>query len=262
MQPICLITGASSGIGTAIAHSFASQGHLIVLVARRELQLIGIADAIAKAGYVRPEGVAADLRTKDGIEHLAQSLQERGLEPAYVVNNAGFGLFGKAATLDRERQLEMIDLNVRALTDLSLRFVGSVKRHRGGILNVASVAGFVPGPGMAIYHASKAYVVSFTEALHQELAAHGVRVCALCPGPVPTEFFRSAGLPRNYFPRFLACSAERVAKEGYDGLMKGDRIVVPGVFNRIATLLPRLLPRSLCLKFMGQRWRRAQHQGH
>ena len=119
-----------------------------------------------------------------------------------MVNNAGFGLLGEAAELDRAQQLAMIDLNIRALTDLSLRWLESITRHRGGILNVASIAGFLPGPGMAVYHASKAYVVSFSEALHEELKADGVRVCALCPGPVATEFFDRAGLPHDYFPGY------------------------------------------------------------
>ena len=129
----------------------------------------------------------------------------RGNWPKYWLSKASsricrsttrvFGLLGEAATLDRERQLAMIDLNVRAVTDLSLRFVASVKRYRGGILNVASIAAFIPGPGMAVYHATKSYVLSFTEALHYELAGEGVQVCALCPGPVPTEFFNRAGIP-------------------------------------------------------------------
>ena len=145
----------------------------------------------------------------------------------------------------------MIDLNIRALTDLSLRWLASIKRHRGGILNVASIAGFLPGPGMAVYHASKAYVVSFTEALHEELKADGVRVCALCPGPVETEFFDRAGMPHDYFPAYLNRSAERVAREGYEGFMGGHRVVVPGKPNRIMTLLPRLLPRGLVLAMTG-----------
>ena len=141
----------------------------------------------------------------------------------------------------------MIDLNVRALTELSLRFAASLIRHRGGILNVASVAGFLPGPGMAVYHATKAYVLSFSEALHRELAPRGVRVTALCPGPVETEFMARAGIPEGYFPRFLARSADRVARDGYDGLMRGRRVVVPGSANKAAALMPRLLPRGVVL---------------
>jgi len=142
------------------------------------------------------------------------------------------------------------------VTDLSLRFIASVKRHKGGILNVASITAFVPGPGMAVYHATKSYVLSFTEALHYELAADGVRVCALCPGPVPTEFFSLAGIPLDYIPRFLVRSASRVAQDGYEGLTGKQSVVVPGKPNRIFTLLPKLLPRAWVLAFMQRRWNR------
>ena len=149
-------------------------------------------------------------------DDLGEALLRRGLEPEIVVNNAGFGLLGDAAALDRAEQLAMIDLNVRALTDLSLAFVDTLARRRGGILNVASVAGFLPGPGMAVYYASKAYVLSFSEALHHELAPRGVRVTALCPGPVPTEFQARAGIELR--APLLTCSPEQVARAGYRGL--------------------------------------------
>ena len=160
-----------------------------MLTARREAQLQALADEIAAAGHARPHVIAADLGVAGRPGAAGGGPRAAGLEPAIVVNNAGFGLLGEAADLDRARQLAMIDLNIRALTDLSLRWLDSITRHRGGILNVASIAGFLPGPGMAVYHATKAYVLSFTEALHQELKSDGVRVCALCPGPVETEFF-------------------------------------------------------------------------
>lgn len=246
-KPVTLITGASAGIGTALAHVFAAHGHALVLVARREAQLKAVADAIAVGGHPRPEVIALDIGTREGPARLAAELAGRGLEPDIVVNNAGFGLQGSAADLDRDEQLKMIDLNVRALTDLSLRFLDSLKRHRGGLLNVASIAGFFPGPQMAVYHATKAYVVSFSEALHAELKPHGVRVSALCPGPVHTEFFGRAGMPEDYFPAILTRSAARVAREGYDGLKRGKRIVVPGSPNKAMTFLPRLLPRGLML---------------
>lgn len=261
MQPICLITGASAGIGAALARVFARHGHTLALTARREAELAALADRIAAGGQDRPHVIAADLAAADGPQRLAEALAARGLEPAIVVNNAGAGLLGEAATLPLDRQLRLIDLNIRALTDLSLRFVDSVTRHRGGILNVASIAGFSPGPGMAVYHATKAYVVSLTEALHQELGADGVRVCALCPGPVPTEFFHRAGVPRDYFPAFMARSAERVAREGYDGFMGGHRVVVPGAPNRIFTLLPRLLPRRATLAIVARRWHNLRRRG-
>jgi short-subunit dehydrogenase len=260
MQPVCLITGASAGIGTALAREFAKAGHALVLTARREAQLAALADEITAKGLTRPLVITADLATPTGPARLAEALAERGLEPAIVVNNAGFGLLGEAAELDRAHQLAMIDLNVRALTDLTLRWLDSIRRHRGGILNVASVAGFLPGHGMAVYHATKAYVISFTEALHAEFKAEGLRVCALCPGPVETDFFSRAGMPQNYFPDYMTRSAERVAREGYEGFMAGHRVVVPGKPNRIMSLLPRLLPRALMLAMTQRRWTRANRR--
>jgi hypothetical protein len=215
-----LITGASAGIGAALAHKFAANGHEVVLVARREQILTGLADAIAAAGAPRPTVLRADVSRIDAARRIGEALAAAGLEPEIVVNNAGFGLVGAAASLDRGEQLAMIDLNVRALTDLSLAWCDVLERRKGGILNVASVAAFLPGPGMAVYYATKAYVLSFTEALHQELAPKGVRVTALCPGPVPTEFQARAGVKAMKFPRTLTRSAERVADDGYRGLQK------------------------------------------
>jgi short-subunit dehydrogenase len=262
MQPICLITGASAGIGAALARVFALHGHALVLTARREAPMQALADAIADAGQKRPQVIVADLGAADGPARLAEALERQGFEPEFVVNNAGYGLLGEAAELDRTQQRAMIELNCRTLTDLSLRWLPSIKRHRGGILNVASIAAFLPGPGMAVYHASKAYVLSFSEALHQELNDDGVRVCTLCPGPVPTEFNARAGIPAGFFPGYLSRSAEQVAQEGYTAFMGGHRVVAPGVANRIFTLLPRLLPRSLILAATGWRWSQAhRHKG-
>jgi short-subunit dehydrogenase len=170
--------------------------------------------------------------------------------PRFLVNNAGFGLIGPAAELDRAEQLAMVDLNIRTLTDLSLAFMASLKAQRGGLLNVASVAGFLSGPGMAVYYATKAYVVSFTEALHAEMRPHGVRVTVLCPGPVPTEFQERAGIARR--PSGMDRSAAEVARAGYDGLMRGRRMVVPGWQNRFITRVPRLLPRGAMLELVGR----------
>lgn len=261
MLPVCLITGASSGIGAALAREFASHGHALVLSARRDTELNRLADEIGASGHARPHVIAADYSHEQGIAKLADTLQAAGLEPSFIVNSAGFGLLGAAADLDRAEQLAMIDLNARALTDLSLRWIDSIKRHRGGILNVASITGFMPGPGMAVYHATKAYVVSFTEALHEELKADGVRMCALCPGPVKTDFMDRAGVPNEYIPRSLTRSADRVAREGYSALMGGHRVVAPGRSNRVATLLPRLLPRWLILAVMSWRWRQVSRRG-
>lgn len=258
MQPVCLVTGATAGLGAALARVFAQEGHVLVLTARRQAKLDALADEIAAGGRVRPHVIVADLGAADGVAQLADGMRALGVEPSLLVNNAGFGLFGEAAKLDHDQELALIDLNARALTDLTLRMIDSVRRHRGGILNVASIAAFAPGPGMAVYHASKAYVLSLTESLHQELKEHGVKVCALCPGPVDTEFNARGGIPDEFFPAMLKCPAERVAREGYDGFMGGHRVVVPGKPNRIFTLLPRLLPRGLMLLGMEWRWSRGR----
>jgi uncharacterized protein len=252
MKPVVLITGASSGIGAALAKVFATHGHELALVARRGDRLDALADEIAATGRPRPTVFTVDLERRDGASAIAAELSSRGLEPAIVVNNAGFGLRGEAATLSRDEQLAMIDLNVRALTELSLMFVDSVARHRGGILNIASLAAFLPGPGMAVYYASKAYVLSFSEALHRELSGRGVRVTALCPGPVPTEFQTRAGLSLPAAARMLELSAERVAQIGYDAFMAGQRVVVAGIGNRVAVSFMRLVPHALLLRLVDQ----------
>ncbi|HLN10845.1 MAG TPA: SDR family oxidoreductase [Xanthobacteraceae bacterium] len=258
-KPVTLITGASSGIGVELAKVFATNDGDVALVARREAQLNEVADAIAASGRARPHVVAIDLARADSPARISHELLTRGLEPAVIVNNAGFGLLGDAAEIDRGEQLAMIDLNVRTLTDLSLRWIDSVTRHGGGILNVASVAGFLPGPGMAVYYATKAYVLSFTTALHRELQPRGVRVTALCPGPVSTGFQARAGIRSGRSTGLLGCSAERVAREGYEGLIRGKAVVVPGLANKVVTFLPRILPRALVLTMVhnNQRGRNA-----
>ena len=250
MEPVTLITGASAGIGTALAHTFAAHGHTLVLVARRENRLAELADAIAAKGHRKPFFLPVDLERADAVERIGDVMVMLGVEPEIVVNNAGFGLLGAAATLDHVEQLAMIDLNVRALTELSLAFVDSLERRRGGILNVASVAGFIPGPRMAVYHATKAYVLSFSEALHHELAPKGVRVTALCPGPVPTEFQARAGIVGDLFSPLLKRSAQRVARDGYRALKEGRRVVVPGSANHLVTVLAPLTPRSMLFRAM------------
>jgi uncharacterized protein len=255
---VVVVTGASAGIGAALARVFAEHGHDLVLIARRESKLDALADEIAAGGRQRPLVLAIDLAQPDAGARIKAELAAHGLEPEYVVNNAGFGLVGEASQLDQAEQLAMIDLNIRSLTELSLAFADTLARLRGGILNVASVAGFIPGPGMAVYYASKAYVLSFSEALHHELARRGVRVTVLCPGPVPTEFQARAGIPRIPFPRTgiprvvgsnaLTCTAEEVAEAGYQGLMRGRRVVVPGLANKAVTVITRLLPRRFVLE--------------
>jgi len=255
MTAVTVITGASAGIGTELARVFARNGHTLALVARRRERLDELSAEIAATGQPAPVVLPADLAQPDGAAHLGSMLESRGLEPRFVVNNAGFGLVGRAATLDRAEQLAMIDLNVRTLTDLSLAFVPSLIRNRGGLLNVASVAGFLPGPGSAVYYATKAYVLSFTEALHVELKSQNLRVTCLCPGPVATEFQARAGVPHARISGFLGVPAAQVAEAGYDGLMRNKRVVMPGFGNKLVTTILRFAPRQALLAAVDARQR-------
>jgi hypothetical protein len=246
-ERVTLITGASAGIGTELARIFASNGHRLALVARRADRLAALAAQIAAAGGSAPIVIPCDLERPDCGDRIAAALAAAGVEVEFVVNNAGFGLFGSAIELDREQQLGMIAVNIRAMTDLSLRFSDQLIRHRGGILNVGSIAGFLPGPGMAIYYASKAYVLSFTEALRGELGRLGVRVTVLCPGPVPTEFQTRAGFEPGFDSAVLDVSAADVAQAAYRGLMANKRAVLPGFGIKLVPLLLRLFPRGFIL---------------
>jgi len=244
---VTLITGASAGIGTELARVFASNGHRVVLVARRADRLAALAGEIGAAGGAAPIVIPCDLEQPDAGEKIAAALAVQGVEVEYLVNNAGYGLFGNAVERDRAEQLGIIAVNIRALTDLSLRFADQLIGNRGGILNVGSIAGFLPGPGMAVYYASKAYVLSFSEALRAELAPRGVRVTTLCPGPVLSEFQARAGFLPGFDSAILNVSASDVAKAGYRGLMANKRLVLPGLGIKIVPFLLRLFPRAFVL---------------
>ena len=253
MRPITLITGASSGIGVALARVFARNGHELARVARRKARLAKLADEIAQSSGKRPLVIVADLAKPDAPAKIAQALAEAKAEPQYVVNNAGFGLFAPAAEGDLNRQLAMIDVNMRALTALSLMFLPSLERRRGGVLNVGSMAGFMPGPGMAVYYATKSFVRSLTDSLHREWKKRGIRVTNLAPGPVPTEFGARAGVQSDTAPQLLTQSADRVAALGYRGLMQGRALVVPGALNRVVIALSRFMPRAVLLNVIERR---------
>lgn len=246
-ERVTLITGASAGIGTELARVFASNDHRVALVARRAGRLEALASEIVAAGGSAPIIIPCDLEQPDACDKIAAALSAEGVEVEFVVNNAGFGLFGNAVEMDRAGQLGIIAVNIRTTTDLSLRFSDSLIRHGGGILNVASIAGFLPGPGMAVYYASKAYVLSLTEALHKELGPKGVRVTVLCPGPVPSEFQARAGFAPGFDSGILNVSAAAVALAGYRGLMANKRIVLPGLGIKAVPFMLRLLPRSFIL---------------
>jgi uncharacterized protein len=249
---VTLITGASAGIGTELARVFASKGHRLALVDRHGDRLISLANEIVAAGSSAPVLIPCDLEQPDAGDKIEAALAEAGVEVEYVVNNAGFGLFGHAIDLDRQEQLGIVAVNIRALTDLSLRFSNSMIRHRGGVLNLGSLSGFLPGPGMAVYYASKAYVLSFSEALRHELAPHGVRVTTLCPGSVASEFQARAGIKPGLEHEMLNISASDVARAGYRGLMANKRIVLPGVGIKLVPFMLRLFPRAFILAAVGR----------
>lgn len=251
---VAIITGASEGIGAELARLMARKGHDLALVARRRERLETLAAEIAAAGRPSPLVVPLDLADAAAPDALAQALSAAGAEPAILVNNAGFGLQGQVADLDPAEQLRMIDVNVRALTALTLKFLPDLIRGRGRILNVASVAAFLPGPGMAVYYATKAYVLSFSEALSQELAAKGVAVTALCPGPVPTGFQAAAGMSADLtkLMKMAQTSPQDVAEAAYRGMMSGRRVVMPSFADWMSASAAALTPRSLLLPVIGR----------
>ena len=245
MAAVTVITGASSGIGAALAHEAARAGRKLVLVARSAEGLAKVADAIAAKGCAKPETIALDLAEAGAADRLAGELEKRGFSVFELVNNAGYGLVGSLAAHSRADQLGIVDLNVRALTDLTLRFLPEIAAAKGGILNVASTAAFQPGPYAAIYYASKSYVLSFSEALAYELRRR-VRVTALCPGPVPTNFQRRAspGGDVRLFSQLPGMSAEECAAIGWRGFTAGQRVVVPGVMNKLIAFFAPFMPRK------------------
>lgn len=253
-RPAAIVTGASEGIGAELARVFAQKGHEVALVARRRDRLEALADEIAAKGPRRPTVIELDLLADGAVDTLAEKLAEAGIAPQYVVNNAGFGLIGPVAELDQAEQLAMIDLNIRALTALTLRFLPSVTATKGGVLNVASIASFMPGPGFAVYYATKAFVRSFSEAIAYELKPAGVKVSCLCPGPVITGFQARSGMSFEGLMGAMKPAlvpADEVARQGYDGLMAGRRVVVPGAVNKVMIWSARLSPRAVLLPILG-----------
>lgn len=247
-RDVTLITGASVGIGADLARVFAQHGHDLALVARNGARMEALADEIVAAGARRPLIVEADLSAPGAADALVADMDRLGARVTQLVNNAGFGLIGRVAELDRADQIRMIDLNVRALTDLTLAFLPSLRASRGGLLNVASTAAFYAGPGMAVYYATKAFVLSFSQALAFELKEDGVRVTALCPGPTKTEFFERAGVSDSPFGPMPMASSMSVAQAGYAGFMRGKMVVVPGLFNKLLTVTSGLQPRAISMQ--------------
>lgn len=240
-----LVTGASSGIGLELAKLFAAHGDDVVLVARREDRLKALADALSATHGIAASVVPGDLATPEGVKALAIEVGRKGHVVDVLVNNAGFGLLGEFAKLPFDRQMEMVQVNVAAPTALAgLYLPGMLARGRGGILNVASLAAFQAGPEMAVYYATKAYLLSLSEALFEETRQKGVTVTALCPGPSPTEFGQVAGAQDANLFKVGVVSAAEVAKAGFDGFQARRAIVIPGAMPKIAALSTRLVSRG------------------
>lgn len=246
-RPATLITGASAGLGVEFARQCSRRGDEVVLVARRKERLDELAAEIGNAHVI-----AADLSEPGAATKIVAETIARGMWVRTLINNAGFGLIGRFEKLPLDRQLEMIDLNVRALTNLAYVVLNDMRLNgEGEILNVASTAAFQPGPKMAVYFATKAFVLSFTEALHEELKPHGIKVSCLCPGPTRTEFGEVAGFGGNGLFDKTAMDAPQVVEAGLKGLDANKAVVIPGLLNKIGAVSGRFVPRSVVRKIAG-----------
>ena len=244
-NPTALVTGASSGIGQCLAREFAANGYALVLVARRAAVLEKLAAELTSTSRTSVRVVTADLAKPGAASEIFERCTREGIEVDVLVNNAGIGLQGAFAELPPERQLELIQINVTALTELTRFFLPAMlKKNTGGVLNVGSTAGFQPGPFMAVYYASKAYVVSFTEALAEEVSGSRLRVSCLAPGPTETNFAEQAQMTHSrLFNLGTTMSASDVARIGYAGWNSGRVLIVPGLTNKVGTALIRVTPR-------------------
>ena len=246
-----LITGASSGIGAAFARKLAARGRNVFLVARSEDKLIALCNELGRLTSIRAQYLALDLRHPDAGAQLFEETKKRELEIDMLINNAGFGSMGDFVKLDLNHELEMIQLNISALVDLTQRFLGPMRdRNRGTIINVASTAGFQAVPYMATYAATKAFVLSFSEALWEENRAHGVHVMALCPGVTETNFFEAAGIDRP--PMRTIQTPEEVVETALRALPREKSTVISGWTNLLTVEAERFFPRSFVTKVAGK----------
>ena len=247
MKKVALVTGASAGLGVEFARQLSKRGHRLVLAARRKERLDELARELGNA-----RAVAIDLSKANAAAKLMADIGEEGETVDLLVNNAGFGLIGRFAELDARRERQMIDLNVGALTDLCRAVAPAmIERKSGAILNVASTAAFQPGPKMAVYFATKSFVLSLSEALHEELKPHRVKVSCLCPGPTRTEFGEVAGFGGNGLFDRVAMTAEEVVEIGLKGLDANRAVVVAGWLNKLGAASTRFAPRPVVRKIAG-----------
>ena len=252
-----LVTGASAGIGAAIARELAARGHGVVLAARREERLRSLAEELHSEHGVDAEVIACDLGEASGREALEQGIAAGGRWIEVLVNNAGFGSRGRFVENDPGRMVQMVQVNVEAVVDLTARFLpGMVRRGSGAIINVASMAAFQPLPGAAVYAASKSFVLSFSEAIHTEQRGSGVSVTAVCPGPVRTEFTAAAGMGgvEEATPGAIWMSSEQIARHAVEGAAADKRVVVPGTLQRATSMVGQHSPRALALPLIERLW--------
>jgi len=255
LRPVTLITGGSEGIGLELAHCFAAQGQDIILIARDEARLHQAANTVADDRAARSQKtikiipLALDLTKAGALAEIDKALKAHGAYADIVVNNAGIGLSGGFAAKSTDDLEALLKLNITAVTELMRHVLpGMISRGRGGILNVASLGGLIPGPFQAAYYASKAYVISLSEATHAEVRYSGVRICALAPGPVRTHFHDRIGSQNDFYYRFLpVLSARRVAKAGYRGYLWRRTVIVPGIMNKIMAICLRVLPHTIVI---------------
>jgi len=245
-----LITGASTGIGAAFARKLAARGRNVLLVARSEDKLVALCNELGRLTSIRAQYLALDLQQPDAGAQLFEETKKRDLEIEMLINNAGFGSMGDFLKLDAQRELEMIELNVTALVELTQRFLGPMRERKSGtIINVASTAAFQPVPYMATYAATKAFVLSFSEALWDENRAHGIHVMALCPGVTETNFFEAAGIDRP--PMRTVQTPEEVVETTLRALTRKKSLVISGWANWFVVEAERFLPRSAVTKVAG-----------
>lgn len=251
-QYTVLITGASSGIGLEMARVFASQGHRLVLLARRREQLEQLASELRERHQTESVVIAADLADANEPARVKQELTAQGVVVDVLVNNAGFGLLGPHAELDSQRQLDMVQVNVASVVHLTRLFLPDmIARNRGGVLNVSSTAAFQGGPGMAVYYATKAFLLSYTEALKEELRRTRLHVSCLCPGPTHTGFIEAAGMQGVGLFKFGAQSAHAVAVAGVRGFQAGRTIAISGLRNLMVVWMGKFSPRWVTRKIAG-----------
>lgn len=260
MSHLALVTGASSGIGRELAWICAREGHELILAARRKDKIDELAEELKKRFNTTSHCLRIDLSDEQGVPSLLGELKKAGLKPDILINNAGTGLYGPFLESDPDRVLKMMRLNMNALVHLSHALAPAMAASGSGrILNVASTAAFQPGPLMAVYYASKAFVLSFSEALHQELSGSGVSVTALCPGPTHSEFQETAGMGRNVLFDTFIMDTRAVAYAGFHGMMKGRAVVIPGFFNKLLAFSTRLSPRFLTRKIVALLQKETRH---